>query len=196
MGGSARNPFTYRHALGVLAIAVALLALLAATRPQPAAARAPCAHAKASPASISARQAQHSVACLLDRRRNAHGLPRLRLNHDLDLAALRHSHYMEKSGCFDHDCPGEPSVLARLRTVDYILGSLLHWAYGENIAWGGGRLGSPSAMVEAWMHSPEHRANILDPTFRDLGVGVAWGTPGKPQADGGIYTTDFGYRRG
>ena len=37
--------------------------------------------------------------------------------------------------------------------------------------------GSPWQIFEDWMHSPPHRANILDPSFRDAGVGVARGFP-------------------
>ena len=40
-----------------------------------------------------------------------------------------------------------------------------------------GHDGSPMAIFVDWMHSPPHRANILDPSFRDAGVGVARGFP-------------------
>jgi uncharacterized protein YkwD len=42
-------------------------------------------------------------------------------------------------------------------------------------------------VVEAWMNSPGHRANILNPDFKTLGVGVHFG-PGGPW-----WTQDFGY---
>jgi uncharacterized protein YkwD len=51
-------------------------------------------------------------------------------------------------------------------------------------------------MVKAWMHSAGHRENILNPDFRDLGVGVIWGTFSNRKGRGGMYTTDFGLRRG
>jgi uncharacterized protein YkwD len=56
-------------------------------------------------------------------------------------------------------------------------------------------LGSPLEIVGAWMKSPEHRANILNRRFEHIGVGVEWGTPRNPNGTGGIYTTDFGYKR-
>jgi len=49
-------------------------------------------------------------------------------------------------------------------------------------------------MVAAWMHSPGHRRNIVDRSFRDIGVGFVHGTPSNPRTNGGIYTTDFGLR--
>jgi len=48
------------------------------------------------------------------------------------------------------------------------------------------------------MHSPEHRANILNPGFREVGVGVVPGVP-APAAGGlagATYTADFGSRSG
>ncbi len=44
---------------------------------------------------------------------------------------------------------------------------------GENIAWGTLWLATPKAIVAGWMASPGHRANILDATFKDTGVGVS-----------------------
>jgi uncharacterized protein YkwD len=38
--------------------------------------------------------------------------------------------------------------------------------------------------MDAWMHSPEHKANILDCRFRDIGVGY--------DLDGGYWVQDFG----
>ena len=54
------------------------------------------------------------------------------------------------------------------------------------------RLGTPEAIVDAWMNSSGHRANILSRDFREIGVGFSPGTPNGGSATGGIYTTDFG----
>jgi uncharacterized protein YkwD len=45
------------------------------------------------------------------------------------------------------------------------------------------------------MHSPPHRANILDPGFRDAGVGVARGFPLGGGGAAATYTVDFGARK-
>ena len=42
---------------------------------------------------------------------------------------------------------------------------------GENIAWGYNSLSTPAEVVEEWMNSPGHRANILTPEFTKLAVG-------------------------
>jgi uncharacterized protein YkwD len=46
------------------------------------------------------------------------------------------------------------------------------------------------------MHSPGHRRNILDPRFRDIGIGIALGAPVDAGASlpGATYATDFGAR--
>jgi uncharacterized protein YkwD len=48
--------------------------------------------------------------------------------------------------------------------------------------------------MKAWMHSPGHRANVLKPGFRELGVGVVARVP-VGGAAGATYTVDFGVRR-
>ena len=46
----------------------------------------------------------------------------------------------------------------------------------------------------AWMHSPPHRANILNGTFSEIGIGIARGAPIGGVGDGATYVTDFGRR--
>ena len=140
------------------------------------------------------REARASIRCFLNRERKQRGLKRLDDDRKLQRAAQKHNEAMMKKGCFSHQCPGEGSLEARLRSVDYLIRGLLSWTYGENIAYGGEHYGTPKAIVKAWMHSPGHKANILNRNFRDVGVGFSPGTPGNPNADGGTYTTDFGMR--
>jgi uncharacterized protein YkwD len=147
-------------------------------------------------AKLSHPQARRAIRCLVNKRREAHGLHRLKSDRRLNAAAGAHTRFMNRHGCFSHQCPGELSPLARLKRVGYLVPGLLEWAYGENIAWGSRRLGKPRAIVRAWMHSPEHRRNILDPAFQEIGVGFGKGYPGHPDGPGGTYTTDFGMRRG
>ena len=47
----------------------------------------------------------------------------------------------------------------------------------------------------AWMRSPGHRHNILNPDFREIGIGFSRGTPSNPGASGSTITTDFGMRK-
>ena len=147
------------------------------------------------PRDLSHRHARMAVRCLLNRKRENHGLHSLDKSGRLKTAAQNHTNYMDDHRCFAHECSGEPSVLSRLKKVNYIIGGLRAWLYGENIAYGGSQLGTPKAIVRAWMHSPEHRYNILNPDFRQIGIGFVRGIPPKPGASGATFTTDFGMRK-
>jgi uncharacterized protein YkwD len=148
----------------------------------------------ASPTHLTRGEAAKAIRCLLNRRRAQHDLRRLSSDRRLHRAAQRHTRFMRNHHCFSHRCHGEPALRRRLERVHYVEDDLRKFSYGENIGWGTGSLGTPKAMVSAWMHSPGHRHNILDRSFRDLGVGFVQGTPSNPDANGGIYTTDFGLR--
>jgi len=143
------------------------------------------------PDKLKRKKARLAVVCLINRQRDSHGRPRdLHTSYRLVTAARRHSETMASKGCFNHQCSGEPSPLRRLENAGYIVGGLSRWAYGENIAYGTGSRGTPRQIVDAWMHSSYHRANILSGTFEDIGVGFA------RRGDKGFYTADFGLRRG
>ena len=64
---------------------------------------------------------------------------------------------------FDHVSPGGGTMMDRLHAAGWNPGGA--WSAGENIAWGSGELGTPARIVDAWMHSAGHRANILNRAF-------------------------------
>jgi uncharacterized protein YkwD len=64
---------------------------------------------------------------------------------------------------------------------------------GENLAWGVGRLSRARSIVRMWLASPGHRANLLDPGFRLVGVGAVRGNFGG-HPDALMVTTDFAGR--
>jgi uncharacterized protein YkwD len=65
-------------------------------------------------------------------------------------------------------------------------------AFGENIAWGTGSLGSVRNIFRAWIGSPGHRANILG-EFEEIGIGLRVGTlEGNSRAH--VWTQEFGSR--
>jgi uncharacterized protein YkwD len=94
---------------------------------------------------------------------------------------------------FDHDTQGGPDMAARILRTGYARNQ--GWSLGENIAWGTGDLGTAGSIQRAWMESPGHRANILRPQFREIGIGIAVGAPVPGGDEGATYTTDFGVRR-
>jgi uncharacterized protein YkwD len=178
-----------------LAVAAVLALLAAGSAPDLAAAGTACTkYGEVRAEKLRNRQARASIRCFLNRERKQRGIGKLDNDRRLQRAAQKHTEVMVNKGCFSHECPGEASLEARLRSVDYLIGGLIRWTFGENIAYGTDSYGTPKAMVKAWMKSPPHRANILNPAFKDVGVGFKSGTPGARKADGGTYTTDLGMR--
>jgi uncharacterized protein YkwD len=139
-------------------------------------------------------QARKAIVCLLNAERQKAGVGQLDSNKKLQRAAQNHTDRMHGSGCFDHECPGEADLSQRLEGVGYLIGNLVRWICGENIAWGPDKLGTPKAIVETWMNSPPHRSTLLNGSFDDVGVGFTAGTPNGAGDRGGIYTADFGLR--
>jgi uncharacterized protein YkwD len=130
--------------------------------------------------------------CLINRQRAAHGLRPLRANGPLSRAARGHSVDMVRRGYFSHNTPQGVSPFQRMRQTGY--GSKRRaCALGENIAAGTGPFSTPASIVRMWMNSSGHRANILSSSYRDTGVGVAYGYPGS-HLRGATYTQDFGAR--
>jgi uncharacterized protein YkwD len=175
-----------RALIALAALAVALMAAAA-----PAEARG-CVAANATTAHASKRQIVRATLCQLNRTRAHHGLRRLRLNKKLSKAARRHARDMARRNYFSHDTLGGGSFLDRIRRTGYLRGAH-RWIVGENLAWGSKGYSRPQVIMRMWMKSPGHRANILNGSFREIGIGVAYDAPvrhgGRPA---GTYATDFG----
>ncbi len=91
--------------------------------------------------------------------------PPLTLDTRLTRAAHLHSRDMETTGTFSHTGSDGSTVGERATAQGYAWSRI-----GEDIAVG---FGSSASVVTAWLNSPGHCANIMDPRFRDLGTGVA-----------------------
>jgi uncharacterized protein YkwD len=130
--------------------------------------------------------------CLINRQRAAHGLRPLRNNGALDRAARGHSVDMVRHSYFSHTTPRGVSPFQRILGTGYSAGRRA-CAMGENIAAATGPYATPASIVNMWMGSAGHRANILDGTYRDSGIGIAIGFPGHANL-GATYTEDFGRR--
>jgi len=179
--------------LSALILAIAVLAAGFSPGAGAATAKAPCGRPTAAPRQLSLHQMRSSVLCLLNRIRGHHKLHPLVYNQALRDSASAHSASMVVHGYFAHEGPGG-SMDHRISRAGY-LASAGEFVIGEDIGGGDGHRGSPMAVVRDWMHSPVHRANILDPKFRDAGVGVARGFPlDGSGARAATYTVDFGAR--
>jgi uncharacterized protein YkwD len=178
-----------------LSTRVALATCLVLCAPGSAHAAAACQGADGLPGQTPDAVVRSATLCLMNSERGARGLAELRSHPALASAAGRYARQMVSERFFAHTSPRGSTVLSRIRGTAYLRGAPA-WTVGENIAAGGGTLATPRAIVEAWMESPGHRANLLSPCFRDVGIGIASGMAAQ-QADAGIagtYVSDFGRR--
>jgi uncharacterized protein YkwD len=174
------------------ALLIALVALLA-----PAAAQAQaCANVNLKPTRANLEIVRSAVLCLHNAERARNRLPRLTENPRLRRAAARHTAHMLAARFFDHTTPAGTTMVDRIRRTGYTSGAS-GWKVGENIAWGTGRLATAAQIHRSWMNSPGHRANILQRSFREIGIGIETGVPVRVSAAqfGATYTADFGARR-
>jgi uncharacterized protein YkwD len=169
---------------------VAALTVLLVSAPAASAAGA-CSAANASASQVSKRTLVRATLCVLNVERARHNLRPLRLNRKLSRAARRHSRAMALHNFFSHNSANGASFVDRIRGTGYLSGAR-SWSLGENIAYGSGSRSAPRAIGNAWMNSAPHRANILSRSYREIGIGLASGTPSA--SGGATYTTDFGRR--
>ena len=104
------------------------------------------------------------TACkLINERRAANGLEPLTISSDLSVKARIKSQDMKENRYFDHNSPtyGSPFELMKSLGITYRTA-------GENIAMG---YRTAEAVVNAWMNSPGHRANILSASYDSFGIG-------------------------
>ncbi|MFF9909033.1 CAP domain-containing protein [Streptomyces sp. NPDC013457] len=117
------------------------------------------------------------VVRLVNVERAAAGCKALTIDADLTEAAQEYTDDMAATGNFSHTGTDGSQPQDRIEAAGYT------WSRsGENIAKG---QADAAAVMDAWMHSPGHRANILNCDFTEIGVGVS--TDGGPW-----WTQDFG----
>jgi uncharacterized protein YkwD len=150
-----------------------------------------CANAAVQPESGNLPTVADATLCLLNGERADRGLASLAIDGRLQRAALAHGGDMVDHLYFAHDGRDGSKPADRIRAAGY-LSSGGAWRIGENLAWGTGALATPRAIVDAWMASPGHRANILQPAYREIGFGVIAGNPAARDTGGATFVTEFG----
>jgi uncharacterized protein YkwD len=115
---------------------------------------------------------QRQVLALVNDSRRQGGCDDLTLDRRLIEAANAHAADMARRGYFAHRSPGGADAGDRVQDAGY------RWSrYGENIARG---QDSAHEVVDGWLHSPEHRANIMDCDLHQMGVGLAFADDRTP----------------
>ena len=128
--------------------------------------------------------------------RAGHGLRPFRLSYGLTAAASQHSRSMAQKGYFSHESANGGAFWRRIASF-YGYHGFRDWSVGENILWSSPDVSSAGAL-RMWMTSPEHRANLLDRSWREIGLSAVH-TASAPGVYGGdavtIVTADFGLRK-
>ncbi|GGO85171.1 hypothetical protein GCM10012280_18340 [Wenjunlia tyrosinilytica] len=121
------------------------------------------------------------IVQLVNKERATAGCRPVTLNSKLARAAQDYTDVMARSGVLSHTGPDGSTMTSRVEAAGYSWSAL-----GENIAQG---QKDAAAVMDAWMHSSGHRANILNCDFREIGVGV------NTASSGPWWTQDFGKGR-
>lgn len=127
--------------------------------------------------------------------RRAHDLTPLKLSVRLGAAARAHTQEMAADGYFAH-ASNDGSLFWKRIQAFYGSSPWRYWSVGENLLWSSPDV-SPSKALQMWLASPEHRANLLNPRWREIGVAAVHvaAAPGVYKGlDVTIVTTDFGVR--
>ena len=134
--------------------------------------------AEAARTKVSEEVLQTEINRLTNVERAKHGCAAVTVNPQLTTAARGHSGWMAQTGTFSHTGSGGSTFTNRARAAGYGSPS------GENIAWG---YRDAAQLVDGWMNSPGHRANIVNCASTTVGVGAVYAANGTP-----YYTQIFG----
>ncbi len=117
----------------------------------------------------SAQLTRDGVVLYTNDQRSAQGLLPLKVNQRLNQAAEAKLNDMFAQQYFEHESPDgkSPADVIKAAGYEYIV-------VGENLALG--NFPNDQELVNAWMNSPGHRANILHTSFQEIGVAVGKGT--------------------
>ncbi len=130
---------------------------------------------------------EQAMRCMSNFARERMGMGQLGDAADLDRSARDKSSDILRCNSFSHYACGRLFTYWMQR-VGYIPAQC--WRAGENIAWGTGDLGTVRSIFRAWIHSPEHRENILGP-YGQIGVGLVVGSL-EGHSNVHVWTQHFG----
>lgn len=179
-----------QHAVSFLVLGIALAWSVASAEIKAAMTpdRDGCPHSSDLARAGNAIKGRAAVLCLVNHERVGRGLAPLIEDPRLESAAQAHADDMGRRNFYAHVSPDGLDADRRMRAAGYDGQST-----GENIHWGVGVSATPARIVEDWMNSPGHRANILRPSFTRIGTGVAYDAPDSLVLRGaGVYVNNFG----
>lgn len=156
----------------------------------------PSVHATPHRPSVTLASLEQGVLADIDALRAAHHLAPLRLSAALTAAARSHSQQMQADGYFAHSSFDGTAFWKRIKAF-YPSGRYGFWSVGENLLWSSPDVDAQHALT-MWENSPEHRKNLLDPHWREIGISAVHAASASGVYKGlpvTIVTTDFGVRK-
>jgi uncharacterized protein YkwD len=179
-------------ASAVLAVLTIGTSLALGAFPGTTAALAACPHADARAHKTSLANLRKAMRCLVNNKRDKHGLRSLEDNGRLATAARRHTKVMLRQDCFEHRCKDEPALRKRIKQSGYTKGARA-FRFAEDLGFDR----TPRRMIKRLMNSGYNRRQILGEDWKDIGVGVGWGSPrrGRNDSNYATYTILFAWRR-
>jgi uncharacterized protein YkwD len=136
--------------------------------------------AATAPATTALNGSERSLLAAVNGVRTAHGLRKLSVDPALQGAARAYSRTMLRTNRFTHGAMGARLAAHGVRGP----------RYGENLAWAVGPGSAARRIIASWMASPGHRANLLRPGWRRIGIGALKGTF-QGYAGATVVTADF-----
>jgi uncharacterized protein YkwD len=128
--------------------------------------------------------------------RREHGLRPLVVSAKLARAAAQHTREMGARGYFEHESYDSTPFWKRIEHW-YTSAGRSSWSVGENLLYSSPDVSADEGL-DLWMHSPEHRANLLSRAWREIGLSAVHFTTAPGEYDNEpvtIVTADFGVRR-
>lgn len=121
---------------------------------------------------------EQEMLALINEERTSRGLNPLKLESQLNDAAEDHSAWMLNTDTFSHTGAGGSTSTERMKDAGFDFSG--NWRSGENIAWQSERGAEGinddvEQLHQNLMNSPSHRANILNPDYEYIGIGIEEG---------------------
>ncbi|MBA2375129.1 MAG: CAP domain-containing protein [Actinomycetota bacterium] len=132
--------------------------------------------------------------------RGARDISSLCVREELVESSRIHSEDMIEHDYFAHETPEDVDAFERMERAGYTLDDgYSSIKTGENLAWRTQsgpepELSDAELVVEGWLESEGHRRNLLDPEFREVGIGAATGEYKDYEQPATMYTVNFGVR--
>jgi uncharacterized protein YkwD len=129
-----------------------------------------------------------TMLCMHRYARHEAGVKGIHRVRSLNRSARNKARDIRRCQSFSHTACGRDAFYWFAK-VGFLRGS---YGVAENLAFGSSQSGDVRMMMDAWLHSPEHRRSLLDSEYRDVGIGMVRGSY-QGYGDVQFWVAHFGY---